>query len=118
MFKKLRKILSLKKTKPLKPKAALKKSRKYNKDGTLQSVLPNRVTDRYGHTFGPKTGRKRKAAVTRGPLRSVEEVKVQAPKAKVKAKASKVRDERKPQKRSVIPMSSGRYGLFRAFGKK
>ena len=118
MFKKLKKILKFKKTKPLKPKAALKRFRKQNKDGTTQSVLSNRVTDRYGHTFGPKTGRKRKAAVTRGPLRSVEEAKVQAPKAKVKAKASRVRDERKPQKRSVIPMSSGRYGLFRAFGKK
>ena len=118
MFKKLKKILKFKKTKPLKPKAALKRFRKQNKDGTLKSVLPNRVTDRYGHTFGPKTGRKRKAAVTRGPLRSVEEVKVQAPKAKVTPKASRVRDERKPKKRSVIPMSSGRHGLFRAFGKK
>ena len=118
MFKRLKKILKIKKTKPLKPKAALKRFRKHNKDGTVQSVLSSRRTDAYGHTFGPKTGRKRKAPVTRGPLRSVTEVKTQAPKAKVKSKASKVRDERKPKKRSVIPMSSGRHGLFGAFRKK
>jgi hypothetical protein len=115
MFKKL-----FKKPSPLKPKAALKRFRKHNKDGTVQSVLSNRRTDAYGHTFGPKTGRKRKAPVTRGPLRSVTEVKTQAPKvkAKVKVKAPMAKDERKPKKRSFIPMGSGRHGLFRMFRKK
>ena len=116
MFKKLRKILKLKKTKPLKPKSALKRFRKHNKDGTVQSVLPNRVTDTYGHTFGPKTGRKRKAPVTRGPLRNVRAAKV---------KALKVKDERKPKKRSPVSMGSGPslnlggfHGLSRMFRKK
>tara|TARA_R110000803_G_scaffold174070_1_gene236699 strand:+ start:300 stop:614 length:315 start_codon:yes stop_codon:yes gene_type:complete len=104
MFKNL-----FKKKSSLKPKSALKRFRKHNKDGTVKSVLPNRVTDAYGHTFGPKTGRKRKAPVTRGPLRNARAVKVEAP---------KVKDERKPKKRSSVSMGSGRYGLFRMFRKK
>lgn len=95
-------------TKKLKPKSALKRFRKHNKDGTLQSVLPNRVTAAYGHTFGPKTGRKR-SSVKIGPLRNARAVKIKAP---------KVKDERKPKKRSSVSMGSGRYGLFRMFRKK
>lgn len=91
-----------------KPKAALNRFRKHKKDGTLQSVLPNRVTDAYGHTFGPKTGSKR-SSVTRGPLRNARAVKVKTP---------KIKDERKPKKRSSVSMGSGRYGLFRMFRKK
>ena len=106
MFKKIFKKKS--QLKPKSPKEALHRFKTYNKDGTLQSVLPSRVTDTYGHTFGPKTGSKR-SSVTRSPLRSVEIVKVQAP---------EVKDERKPKIRSSIPMGSGRHGLFRMFRKK
>ena len=83
--------------------SALKRFRKYNKDGTLQSVSPNRVTERYGHTFGPKTGRKR-SSVTLGPLKSVERVSVKDP---------KIKNSTKPKK----PLSK-RHGIFKLFRKR
>jgi len=90
------------KTKPGKsrfnPKPAPKSKRQYNKKEELVRKL--RATD-YGHTFGPKTGRRR-SSVTRGPLKSVERVK----------------DERKPKKRSFIPQAIGGHGLFKMFRRK
>jgi len=84
-------------------KSALKRFRRYNKDGTLQSVLPNRVAERYGHTFGRKAGRRR-SSVTLGPLRSVERVSVEVP---------KIKSSTKPKK----PLSK-RHGIFKLFRKR
>lgn len=86
------------KTKPGKsrfnPKPAPESKRKYNKKGELVRKL--RATD-YGHTFGPKTGRKR-SSVKLGEL--------------------KVKDERSPKKRSHIPQAIGGHGLFKMFRRK
>ena len=86
------------KTKPGKsrfnPKPAPESERKYNKEGELVRKL--RATD-YGHTFGPKTGRKR-SSVKLGEL--------------------KVKDERSPNERSYIPQAIGGHGLFKMFSRK
>lgn len=86
------------KTKPGKSrfnsKPAPEGERQYNKEGELVRKL--RATD-YGHTFGPKTGRKR-SSVKLGEL--------------------KVKDERSPKKRSHIPQAIGGHGLFKMFRRK